>query len=67
MPADGSNSAHRMNGDFGTSPFNGGRRSDKSAAYLSPMGAATDIGDTAGLMSQMGLGRVKTALREDVD
>jgi len=43
-----------MNGDFGTSPFNGGRRSDKSAAYLSPMGAATDIGDTAGLMSQMG-------------
>ena len=43
IPADGSNSAHRMNEDFGTSPSNGGRPSDKSAAYLSPMGAATDI------------------------
>src|ERR1700676_5072799 len=29
-----------MNGDFGTSPPNGGRPSDESAAYLSPTGVA---------------------------
>ena len=38
MPADGSNPAQRMNGDFGTSPLTTVRL--ESTAYLSPTGAA---------------------------
>src|SRR5258708_16691811 len=35
MPADGSNPACAMNGDFGTSPPNGGRPSDEAAQLIS--------------------------------
>src|ERR1700730_4889217 len=35
MPADGSNPACAMNGDFGTSPPNGGRPSDEAAQVIS--------------------------------
>ena len=35
MPADGSKLPSAMNGDFGTSPPNGGRPSDESAQLIS--------------------------------
>ena len=43
MPADGRNLPGAMNGDFGTSPPNGGRPSDESAQLISHQRASQSV------------------------